>query len=184
MNPNTFECCEGHVAKGSTMCKVTSKPVAPARRVTKPSSWDDEEDGVWTPPAQVLIMEYGSNASDKVDSEGIAYFNVSAGDIVTLDISTILTPPDGLDDKLFSDALSFEWGYQSADTSFRYLNDKDVGPDKLIDEGLGTSTLKVRAPADIASGDKIYTFKCVITNNLNGQKAACTLADALAFKVT
>ena len=168
----------------STMCKVTSKPVAPARRVTKPSSWDDEEDGVWTPPAQVLIMEYGSNASDKVDSEGIAYFNVSAGDIVTLDISTILTPPDGLDDKLFSDALSFEWGYQSADTSFRYLNDKDVGPDKLIDEGLGTSTLKVRAPADIASGDKIYTFKCVITNNLNGQKAACTLADALAFKVT
>ena len=23
MNPNTFECCEGHMAKGGTMCKVT-----------------------------------------------------------------------------------------------------------------------------------------------------------------
>lgn len=168
----------------STMCKLTSKPVAPERRATKPASWDDDEDGPWVAPEQILIMEYGSNAASKIDSEGVAYFNVSAGDIVTLDISTVLTPPDGLDDKLFSDALSFEWGYQSADASFRYLTDKDVGADKLVDEGLGTSVLKVRAPADIASGDKIYTFKCVITNNLNNQKAACSLANALAFKVT
>lgn len=156
----------------STMCKVTSKPVVPEKV-------DDDAE-----TTQILTMSYGTNASAVVDSEGFAVYNASENATVVLDLTTALNAPQDaagnqLDDSLFSEGLSYSWGYSTADVPFRYLTANDVGDDKLVVSGLGTPELTVRC----VENDKIYIYRCVVTNSLNGKTAACEPGDALVYKV-
>lgn len=156
----------------STMCKVTSYPVVPAKV---------DDDATTT---QILTMAYGKNASAVVDSEGFAVYNASENATVVLDLTTALSAPkdaagNQLDDSLFSEGLSYSWGYSTADVPFRYLTPNDVGDDKLVVSGLGTPELTVRC----VENDKIYIYRCVVTNSLNGKTAACEPGDALVYKV-
>ena len=152
----------------SAVCKVTNDALAPQKK-------NVELD-------QILTMDYGSEAKQQpVDAEsGIPTYLVGTGDIVTLDVVTQLTPPAGYDEELFSEALIYSWGRQRADDTFVYLTEKDMGENGVVVEGLNTPTLKVRC----VENGVTYTYKCIITNVLNGQNASCSLNDALAFAVS
>ena len=154
----------------SEVCKVAYPTVAPQRV-------SDDPDIAAT---QILTMAYGetSNAKNK-DDKGIPQYYASLGDQVVLDIVTTLNTPAGYDDKLFSENLSYVWGYQVPDGKFTELKESDVGDGKLVVEGLGTNTLKVRVLED----GKKYTYKCIVTNTVNNMAASCDQGTALAFAV-
>jgi len=155
----------------STVCKVAYKTVAPEL-----VSADEE-----IAASQILTMAYGTESSKKdVDNKGIPQYYGEDGDVFTLDVTTTLNTPAGYDDELFSEGLSYAWGYQVQDShDFKYLTNEDVGDGKLVVEGLGSPTLKIR----VLENDKKYTYKCVITNTVNEQAASCDVATALAFAV-
>lgn len=149
----------------STVCKVTSKPVAPKKAGTKGAT---------------VIMAYGTESSAKVDpDDGLATYNLSVGKTAELDVNITNVAQSGYDPLLFSEGVSYLWGVQINDgkSSYRTLTDKDVGPGKLVKEGLGTNKLTIYRDTD----EVTYTYKCIITNHLNGLKASCSQADALAF---
>lgn len=152
----------------STCCKVTYKAVAPQVA--------PEEEGAVMP---ILAMAYGDIAVTKPQDNGVPRYYVNQNETATLDVKTILTVPSGYDSSLYSEGLTYTWGYQLKDQPFKYLTEKDVGDDKLIVDGLGTPALTIRQLEDGVA----YTYKCVITNTVNGQSASCSLGDALSFIV-
>lgn len=179
----------------STMCKLTSEPQVPTKNTDNPSLAADA----------VLSMQFGATSGSAgiyQANDKVAYYNPTLGESVTLDIKCVVKTPactyeydavnnvwgnptivnaeaESLDPKLFSEGLSFAWGYSTQDSPFRYLTANDVGEGKIVESGLGTPNLKVRCVED----NKIYTYRCVVTNSLNGKSAACEPSKALVFEV-
>lgn len=182
----------------STLCKLTSEPQVPTKNADQPN----------TPADATLSMQFGAISGGNgiyQDNDKVAYYNPNPGATVTLDVKcTVRTPkrmyeydaennawinpvaiadaPEGaedLDPKLFSEGLSFAWGYSTPDNPFRYLTTNDVGEGKIVESGLGTPALKVRCVED----GKIYTYRCIVTNSLNGKTASCEPPRALLFEV-
>lgn len=154
----------------STVCKVASKTVAPQLVSEDPD----------IAAAQILTMSYGPEALSKnKDEKNIPQYYGSLGNEFVLDVTTALNAPEGYNAALYSENLSYSWGYQVQDGSFKMLTANDVGDGKLVVDGLGTNRLTVR----ILEDDKKYTYKCIITNIVNGESAACTQGEALAFAV-
>ena len=150
----------------STMCKLTSAPATPAKVI----------DGA----TQVLTMTYGSNANAQAKDNGVPVYMANLGSEVILDLNMNLAIPEDLDAKLFSEGYSYAWMVQEGkDKSSRYLSDKDVGEGKIIVDGFNTNALKVRCVEDGVQ----YTYRCVVTNTLNGQTASCKPEQALSYIV-
>jgi hypothetical protein len=127
-------------------------------------------------------MAYGPTATaliedDKVDDNGIPQYTL--GSPVTLDVITAVNGKEGYSNLLFSESLNYAWGYHAKDKDFTYLTEADVGEGKMIISGLGENTLVV----DRRYVNELYTFKCVITNSVNGKTATCGEENALAFDV-
>lgn len=150
----------------STMCKLTSEPAVPAKVI----------EGV----DQVLTMTYGSNANAQAKDNGVPVYMANLGAEVILDLDMSLTVPEGLDEKLFSEGYSFSWMVQEGrDKNSRYLTEKDIGEGKIVVDGFNTRALKVRCVEDNVQ----YTYRCIVTNTLNGKTASCEAAKALAYIV-
>ena len=100
----------------------------------------------------------------------------------TLDlvVSSVVPPAYvGYDPKLFSESMTYTWIViiDEDPTTRRVLTAEDVGV--LVESGLGTPTLVVKNP----EGLHRYTFKCLITNNLNGKTVTQDESNALLFHV-
>lgn len=179
----------------STMCKLTSKPQVPTKNGDNPSLAADA----------TLSMQFGATSGGSgiyQANDKVAYYNPALGEVVTLDVKCVVRTPactyeydavnndwtnptvidatkEALDPELFSEGLSFAWGYSTPDSPFKYLTASDVGDGKIVESGLGTPALKVRCVED----GKIYTYRCIVTNTLNGESVACEPSKALVFEV-
>lgn len=158
----------------STICKATFAPIAPERL-------DDDE-----ATQQILTMSYGENAQSQTfdpDTKIPQYFATeNPDDYRIFDIQMNLNTPDGYDDKLYSEEFIYIWQYQRLDGDFITLTNDDVSTDditKPVVSGLGTNALTVRVVED----NILYTYRCIVTNVLNGEKASCSEAQALAFAI-
>lgn len=103
-------------------------------------------------------------------------------EIATLDLVVASVVPSayaGYDPKLFSESMTYTWIVivDEDPTTRRVLTTDDVGV--LIESGLGTPTLVVKNPEGLHK----YTFKCLITNNLNGKTVTQDESNALVFHV-
>lgn len=158
----------------STECKVAPPTVAPELVIIP-------EEGQ-TAPHQILTMFYGSEANKVPKVENIPTYGGNVGSEFILDVETNLVPPAGQDSELYSEGLTYTWYHHAQDAQKgRYLTKDDVGPGKRIVSGLGTKSLTVRVLEGEDNIKQIY--KCIITNTVNGQTAACGLDTALAFAV-
>ena len=101
-------------------------------------------------------------------------------EIATLDLEIASVVPEaynGYSSELFSEQLTYTWTVQVDENPSRFLTNDDVGT--IIESGLGTPTLVVKNPA----GLNRYTFKCIISNTLNGKTVTSSEAEALPFYV-
>ena len=149
----------------STVCKLAYDTIAPA------VATDDV-------PAPMVQMAYGAVATaQEKDKNGLPEY--PDGGANTLDVVVTVNGMSGYSNELFSEELSYAWGYQIGDGKFTYLTDKDAVEGGLVISGLGTPTLVVNNLED----GRVYTYKCIITNRVNGKTAACSESNALAFNV-
>jgi hypothetical protein len=129
-------------------------------------------------------MGYGPTAMALIEAGkedgGIPLYLGSIGNQFVLDVTHELNVPEGFDKELFSEGISYSWGYQAREAGFKFLTEKDVGEGKLVAEGLGTPALKVNVLEDGVH----YIYKCIMTNSLNGQTASCDMSSALSFDVS
>ena len=137
----------------SKICKVTFEPVIPA-------------------------ASYGEISKNKFNENwnGPMYDD----EIATLDLEIASVVPEaynGYSSELFSEQLTYTWTVQVDENPSRFLTNDDVGT--IIESGLGTPTLVVKNPA----GLNRYTFKCIISNTLNGKTVTSSEAEALPFYV-
>ena len=159
----------------SSICKVAYEtPVPEVRKV------DENNEVIYIPYVE---MAYGPTATklieeNKVDDNGIPQYIL--GSPVTLDVITVVNGKEGYSNLLFSENLSYNWGYQLEDGKFIYLTEADVGEGKMVVSGLGENALVV--DRNHVKGSCV--FKCVITNSVNGQTATCGEENALVFDVT
>ena len=153
----------------SKVCKVTNHVVAPARAI---EVVEGEED----PVQPMFAMSYGAvenGLGGYLDDNITPRFDGPLGSEYELNIVLTENLPDNIDRKLLTENLTYEWALQVQDESMQYLT--EVHP--AVVSGIGTDKLKVR----VIENDVKYTYKCFVTNHLNGEKATCELP--LAFAV-
>lgn len=122
-------------------------------------------------------IEYGPISAAKVedyDEGSIPTYLTSENAVMDLKLTD--PNPAGVDKLLYTEGYTYTWYVSSTNTTPRKVSDKD----EMYVSGLDTATLTVKNPSN---SDVKYTYKCIITNTLNGKTISNTLVDALPFYV-
>ncbi len=166
----------------SLVCKVTNPPLKP-RRLPR---WEKDSKIAPLSGDEIAITVNYTNdiLEDMAETKPEApSFDITAnGDgskeaelKVVVDYANIPADHSRL---LYSEDITYNWYVQETDSiNFRLLTEDDVQENGLVVSGLNTPILKVRVLTDELN--KSYaTYKCVITNHLNGEKASSELNPA------
>lgn len=165
----------------SELCKVAYMTEAPARAAaegeTQPyiaMDWAQEVKDQANVVGSGVVEDPGADGGN-----GAYMYMISEGDEVTLKLNVTKNIPEGYDEDLFTESLSYTWGWYEPDNGFTEFTLNDMGEGKRIVSGLGTNELTVRCMKD---GENIM-YKCLITNVVNSISAICDVNDAPAFIV-
>lgn len=126
------------------------------------------------PEAPIIAI---SSTGGTLDEDGDNYtWDVALGTELVLSLDAHVSKPEGYEaaigsavdgpEDLYSEGLSYAWTLQIADGEERPLV-----PEDIVDGDITANSITVNSLGDIDSG-KIYTYKCIVTNTLNGEIAA------------
>ena len=149
--------------KESNICKVTKMPEAPI----------------------IEKLSYKlDNATDYTELQklvdGGAMLDVyKYGNIISLKVDTNLD--DAINLGLLAETLTYTWYVQEPDTPARELTEKDIGLNTLLDVDtvLNSKEIKVRCVSDGA----VYSYYCVITNEIQGKTAEVNSSSYNTFTI-
>ena len=130
-----------------------------------------------TYPPVLPTIGYGATSTAKkveYDEGNIPTYTTS--DNAVMDLSITDPNPSGVDAALYTEGYTYTWYVSSTNTTPRKVNAND----EMYVSGIDTATLTVKNPA---KSDIKYTYKCIVTNTLNGKTVSNTLVDALPFYV-
>lgn len=130
-----------------------------------------------TADPKVPTSEYTEAAKQLQTIDGAPIYSANGEHTLEV-IASIKDIPAGHSIDLYSDALTYTWSIQTVnDGPFRDLTEKDKGV--YYTGSLGGSQLKINNPA----GADTRTYRCIVSNTLNGKTVSQTGKQVLAFYV-